>query len=190
MNLDTVITQLKAYCPYFSGNISGSADYATGLETVVSLPLPACFVYPLDDAPSDNENMGWGLRQLVQEKIAVVIEIDNTSDRRGQTSVTSVEQAKYAIFAAILNWSPFPLTRANQGLRYGGGHLIGFDRARLFWEFIFVSDSTITEDDGFTVAGQPLTEVNISVTPTNASPDLSLPNTDDVSVEVNILLDS
>jgi hypothetical protein len=161
MNISTVIAQLKAFAPAFNGNVAGAASYVEGLETVVSLPLPAAFIYPLADDPDNNENMGWGLRQTVEERIAIVIQADNTADRRGQAAAVSIEELKYAVFAAILNWNPSGQLRANQGLRYGGGHLLGMDRARIFWQLEMVLAAVITENDGFTVAGQPLTQIDI-----------------------------
>lgn len=181
MNIDTIILQLKANCPSFAGNIAGAADYATGLETVVSLPLPAAFVYPLEDVASENQNMGWSLRQLVQEKIAVVVEIDNSvasgGDRRGQAAVTSVETLKYEIFSGLLNFNPSGLPRANQGLRYDGGTLLGFDRARLFWQFTFSLAATISETDGFQYTGVPLEQIDITVSGTvdgSTAPDIDV----------------
>lgn len=162
MNLDTVITQLRAYAPMFQNRVAGAADYATGLESSVNLPLPACFVFPLDDAPTESSGMGGPLRQQIEERIAVVVEADNSPDRRGQTSVTTIEAMKYAIFAAILNWNPSGLPRAGQGFRYGGGHLLGMDRARIFWQFEFYLTATIDQDDGFIPTADYLENIDIT----------------------------
>jgi hypothetical protein len=164
MNIDTVITQLRTYAPIFNNNVAGAADYAKGLETVVSLPLPSCFVYPLEDAVEENSGMGGSLHQEVHERIAVVVELDNTTDRRGQSSVTSVEAIKYGIFKAILNWNPSGFGRAGQGLRYNGGHLLGMDRERIFWQFDFYLTATITQTDGFIPSAQYLQTISITDT--------------------------
>jgi hypothetical protein len=155
---------MSAACPIFNGNVGGAADYSVGLESTTTMALPCCFVYPVSDDPAPNEDMGGALRQLVQERIAVVVCVDNSADRRGQAGADSIEAIKYALFAGILNFYPSDQFRANQGLRYGGGHLLGFDRARLFWNFEFVLNATISEDDGWLYVGQPLREITITDT--------------------------
>jgi hypothetical protein len=165
MNLSAVITQIRQYTTMFGANVAGSANYAEGLETVASLPLPACFVYPMEDSITETSGAGGSLRQEVEERIAVVVEIDNSiasgGDRRGQAAVNTIENVKYALFKALLNWNPLPIGRYAHGMWYGGGHLLGFDRARLFFEFEFYLTSFIDEDDGFVPPAAPLEEINI-----------------------------
>lgn len=161
MNIANVIAQIKANSTIFNGNIAGSADYATGMETVVSLPMPAAYVYPLEDSIIQTSGMGGSIRQEIDELTAVVVCIDNTPDRRGQAAVTTIDTIKFALFAALLNWNPNLGARSGQGMIYAGGHLIGMDRARLWWQFDFKITSTITQFDGFIPPSAPLEQVNI-----------------------------
>jgi hypothetical protein len=156
MKIDKVIEQLKAYAAMFEGRVAGAADFAQGVESQVWLTLPAAYVIPLDEDATENVDTT-SLRQYVTERIGVIVEIDNSTDRRGQAAATSIDDARTWIFKALLNWHIDP-NRSARGLYYGGGQLREFDRARLFYQFEFCLDSTISYDDGFQVGGTPLTQ--------------------------------
>jgi hypothetical protein len=66
-----------------------------------------------------------------------------------------------AVFAAILNWLPAG-EMAPRGLSYGGGRILTFDRARLFWQFEFVLGTQITDADGWQTTPLPLLEIDVS----------------------------
>ena len=170
MNLENVVAQIKAYLPAVGGRVSGAADYATGLETVVNMQLPAAFVFAINDDPAENEN--WpGLQQAVTERIGVVVQFDNTtgSDADARTGFAGIDQVypmRAALFSALLSWlPPDQFGRAARGLAYGGGRIVHFDRARLFWQFEFTLETTITDADGFGPFGDPLTDVVLTLQP-------------------------
>jgi hypothetical protein len=146
--------------------VAGAADFATGLESQVWQTLPAAYVIPLEDeaTPNDEQN---ALRQTVTERIGVVVEFDNSQDRRGQGVTLSYEAMRTALFAALLNWHPDPDAASVNGLEYAGGHLIQFDRARLFFQWEFSRDITIDETDGFQVGSVPLLEIDGNDDPGN-----------------------
>jgi hypothetical protein len=179
MNLESVIAQLKTYVPALGGRISGAADFAAGLESVVDLPLPAGFVMPLDDDAGDNDSYP-GLYQPVTERIGVVVEFDNTtrSDADARTGFSGADQVypmRANIFSAVLSWIPTDqVGRAARGFSYGGGRLLTFDRARLFWQFEFTLDTLITDADGFPISGDPLTDVRGTIQP-SGDPGLAIP---------------
>lgn len=155
MNLDLVMTQLKTYAPLFAGRVAGAANFAVGLETQVWMDLPAVYVIPLDEDSSENTDAA-GLRQTITERIGIIVELDNIADRRGQAPSATLNDARAAVFAAVLNWHIDP-NRSPRGLYYGGGQLREFDRARLFYQFEFCLDTQYTYADGFQqAAGVPL----------------------------------
>lgn len=162
MNIDNVILQLRQNCDVFNGNVAGAADFAKGIETVVDMPLPAAYVVPLEDTAGENI-LDNGLVQQVNERIAVIVEISNSADRRGQTSSDQINTLKYDIFSALLNWRIDP-DRAVKGLQYDGGRLLDYDRGRLFWVFEFSLLVTIDDDDGYQVPTNPLDEIDITNT--------------------------
>lgn len=172
MNLQAIILQLKALAPVFAGNVAGAAKFAEGISDQTWLPQPAAYVMPTEESagPNDQQN---GLRQTITERFEVVISLDNRADRRGQSSAEQLDQFKSAIFKAILGWRPDSTADApnyqqgnpfvdhsSRGLRYAGGELREFDRARFFWAFIFEIDVLVTgQGDGWTPGAVPLTEI-------------------------------
>ena len=170
MNIENVVAQVKTYVPAFGGRVSGAADFASGLETVVNMALPAAFVLALEDDATENDT--WpGLQQAVTERIGVVIQFDNTtgSDADARTGFAGIDQVypmRAAVFSALLSWlPPDQVGRAARGLAYGGGRMLTFDRARLFWQFEFTLETTITDADGFADVGDPLTGALVTLQP-------------------------
>ena len=165
MNLPDIVAQLRAAAPLFGGRVAGAADFATGLETQVWQDLPAAYVIPLDDEaePNDAQN---AIYQIVNERIGVIVEFENGVDRRGQTVTALYEPTRAGLFAALLNWNPDP-TRAPRGFMYAGGHLIQFDRKRLFYQWEFNLPITITEVDGWQPDSTPLLEIDANSDPGN-----------------------
>lgn len=162
MNINQIISQLRSYCPALEGRVAGSADFDTGVDTTVNMALPAAYVIPLDDETSENLDMS-GLQQLVHERIAVIVEFDASTDRRGQAAVSQVEAMKYDLFAALLNWQIAP-ARAVKGIEYAGSRLLAFDRARLFYQWDFALETTISDEDGYQVTAIPITEIDLDIT--------------------------
>lgn len=162
MDIDAVITHLRANVPVLAGRVAGAADFARSLESQVSLTLPAAYVIPLDEDAEPNPP-GSGLRQNVTERIGVVVEFANDADRRGQVAATSRDAMRTALWAALLNWRIDPV-RAAQGLFYAGGQLRDFDRARLFYQWDFALEITITQDDGWQEPTAPLAEIDLGLT--------------------------
>jgi hypothetical protein len=161
MDISKVITQLRTYCPSLK-IIGGSADFNSGLESVVNpSQLPAAYVIP-DGDEADANQLSNALLQLVRERIQIVVQFDNSADRRGYGSVNQVDAMKYALFSAILNWRIDP-THAQRGLEYDGCEFIAMDRGRLWYGFRFSQELTITNWDGFQETGVDLTEIDVTV---------------------------
>lgn len=148
MNIDTIITALKARCPSFgeagARRISGAAEYAQISETV-KMPTPAAYVVPMDDEVSQQESSN-GYRQVVRDVFAVIVVLSNTTDERGQTSVVAVEDIRTELFAALLGWSP---DARHDRIEYEGGQIMAIDRARLFYQFEFAADMELREEDTY-----------------------------------------
>lgn len=165
MNIDKVITQMRTYCPTFQNRVAGAADFAKGLETTVDMALPAAYCVMLEEAAEENTSLN-SLFQQVNERFAVILEIDNSTagggDRRGQGSADQVDPLKYEVFSAVLNWRI--TDRATKGVQYDGGRILDFDRARLWWQLEFSVITTIDSDDGFQEPFTPLTEIDITDT--------------------------
>ncbi len=163
MDLAAVVVQLKQYAPVFSCRVAGAADFATGLESTVWPDLPAAYVIPLEDEADGNDEQT-GLQQLVTQRIGVVVEFDNTADRRGQGVTLNYATMRAALFAALLNWNADPM-RGRRGMAYAGGHMLQFDRNRLFFQWEFALEIWISEADGFQPGAPPLLEIDANTNP-------------------------
>lgn len=167
MNLDAVIAQLRAEAPSFADRVAGAANFADAMEGEVALALPAAYVIPLEEEASENDSLN-GLRQLVTERIGVVLHLDNAvangGDRRGQAPVASVDALRLEVFAAILNWAPAGSLAVVRGLEYAGAQLLKIDRARVFYQLEFTLEATLTDSDGYQAPNEPLEEIDVIVT--------------------------
>lgn len=166
MDLAQVILHLRKNVPVFAGRVAGAADFQRGLEGEAQMDFPAAYVIPLEEDAEGNASLD-GLYQHVTERIGVVVAFANTQDRRGQGVTALYEPTRLTLFRALLNWRPQPLPgtpqRAERGLEYGGGRPLDFDRARLWYQYDFTLPTLITDDDGWHVAGDPLTAVTVDV---------------------------
>ncbi|AOX16923.1 phage tail terminator protein [Kozakia baliensis] len=164
MNVDQVIAQIKAYTKFFNhdgaAQVAGAAEAAQVVDKAW-LKRPAAYVIALDDAAGDNMSMN-GLDQDVEESIAVIVDLDNTPDQRGQFAASTVDQARADLFSCLLNWLPGG-ANASRGFQYGGGHLIQLDRARLHWQFRFSLKILITDGDGWQAPSEPITEIDATL---------------------------
>lgn len=145
MDLTPVISALRTRCAAaFSSRVAGAAQFQM-LPESASLDVPCAFVLPMDDSPdpsiSDNT-----VRQYLDERFAVVVALDNTTDERGQAAVLNVHTARAALWAALLGWQ---VTTNHNGINYEGGSLLKIDRARLWYQFEFSAGMEIGPTDGW-----------------------------------------
>jgi hypothetical protein len=162
MRIDAVVAQLRLYAPVFGGRVAGAAEFAGGVSDQTWMASPAAYVLPLDEEAGENDSND-GLYQIVAERVGVVLALDNSADRRGQSTATQLGGLRAAVFAALLNWRPDPNSQV-RGYAYGGGRLLDMDRGRLFYQWEFVIATTITDDDGWQPPSVPLTEIDLVIT--------------------------
>jgi hypothetical protein len=178
MRVDVIIGQIKAYCPFFAGNVAGAAAYAEGVDSQVWLQTPAAYVVPLEGDATANTDQGGALNQMLTERVNVIVQFDNRSDRRGQTVTENLEPVKYQLFGALLNWRPnssvenpgiiIPGTPgadvSARGMSVVAHGLVAFDLARLFYRWTFELEVTVTDADGWKPTGVPLVGVQGTIT--------------------------
>jgi hypothetical protein len=88
-----------------------------------------------------------GLYQILQTTMAVIVEFDATNDRRGQDPAMGYDDVQTALYACLLNWKPVPCA-GPRGMYTVGGHYLDLDRARLFYQWEFALDVTLSDQDG------------------------------------------
>jgi hypothetical protein len=161
MRIDDIIVQLRLICPSFIGpsgpRIAGAANRSNAVELTTKMSLPYALVYPIADTAGENLSMS-GLRQNKTRTFGVCVVFDNSEDRRGQNVASQVWIMEDEINKAILGWHPFPQIAA-RGIYLGDNNEIEtMDRARIFWEYTFRYDITLTQWDGFMVQPTPITD--------------------------------
>lgn len=179
MNLDLVIQQLRGFATLFGNRVAGAAEFNAALETDALMTLPAAYVLRLQSSPTENDSLD-GLYQVSTRRIAVAVALDNSAERRGQAAITSLDAIEAALFGAILNWRPDP-DRSARGFASDGDHLLHSDRARLWHQFEFVLEETITDADGFQPGGDPLVEIDLGL-------DLSQPPDGIADTSLHVIL--
>jgi len=164
MNVPQVIAQIKTTTQVFNhdggAQVAGAAEAAQVVDKAWLL-RPAAYVIPLDDSASENVSMN-GLDQDVEETIAIIVDLDNSADQRGQSSVATVEQVRADLFSCLLNWMPDG-SNATRGFSYAGGHLIQLDRTRMHWEFRFSLKILISDADGWQAPEEQITEIDATL---------------------------
>lgn len=144
MLLEPIIAALRTRCPVFTNRIAGAAQFKT-LPESAAMQLPCAFVIPLDDSPGESRSQN-SVRQELSEAFAVIVALDNTVDEKGQGGAASVHAMRAVLWSALLGWQP---GADSSGIVYEGGHLLGLDRARLWWQFEFSAPMEIGPTDGW-----------------------------------------
>lgn len=142
MNLDSVITRIRQSCPSFSERVAGAAEFAA-LGPNAKVGLPAAFVIPLDDQAGEQESMN-RYRQKLTDRVAVVVVLDNSADRRGQAAAAGVHALRAELWRALLLWPP---GEEYDGLMYEGGQGLDLNPAHLYYQFEFSAATEISIED-------------------------------------------
>ena len=179
MDLDVVITALRARCPSYSQRVAGAARFQI-LPEASKLAVPHAFVIPLDDSPGESRASN-AERQSMTDSFAVIVAISNLADEKGQGATATVRTQRTELWKALLGWRP---TLEYNGINYEGGHLLQIDRARLWYQFEFGAEMEIGPEDGYEetqLAALPPFEganINVDVIDPAADPNLQYPGPD------------
>ncbi|MDP3088865.1 MAG: hypothetical protein Q8M99_11850 [Methylotenera sp.] len=128
----------------FVGRIAGAAEFAV-LSPDAKLSLPCAYVIPLDDQAQPN-NSDNGYSQIVRDGFAVIVVLSNEADELGKSSIAQVIPVRNVLNAALLSWAP---DSEHGPIEYDGGQLLDVDRARLYYQFEYASETQITESDTY-----------------------------------------
>jgi len=142
MSLPAIIDRLKANAPLFAGNVAGAAEFSAEAEAM-RLPLPMAFVMRNGSSTSEATTLGEVL-QLMTEEYAVVIAVDNSTDTLGHAAEQLLEPVIEQVRKALLGWTWDTL---HNGMTFSRDDHVGFDRARLWHQMIFSTESVIASLD-------------------------------------------
>ena len=152
MQLELIITQLRALCPSFNGRVAGAAEFKPVSEAA-ALPVPCAFVIPLDDRPEPPKVLN-AVGQEMTDSFGVIVALDNRADEKGQNGAASVHAIRVEVWRALMGWIPGLVNTVNpatdyNGIFYEGGSLLSLDRARLWYQFEFGAQMWIGPSDGW-----------------------------------------
>jgi hypothetical protein len=139
MKTTPLIDRLKAQVAAFGARVAGTATLEGAAET--DLAVPHAFVVPQGDQTEPDEMAGGATVQIIRELFGVIVAVANVSDERGQTAGDQIDDLRVALVAALEGFRPDPRYAP---LEYYGSSYIESDRARLWWQFDFV---TTTQSD-------------------------------------------
>lgn len=143
MKLTPIIAALRARCPMFESRVSGAAQFKD-LPDVGKMALPAAYVVPGDDSPGEQKSQTdyW---QILREGFSVIVFVSNGRDERGQfASYDVVDDVRKMLFKALLGWNP---EDNGNPITYDGGTLLDVNRHELSYQFDFVVETELSEDD-------------------------------------------
>ncbi len=128
MDLSLIIARLKAQLPGLK-SISGSADMAAAMASVIA--LPAAFVLPLADKV-DNIDMTGGTEEQSIDAFGVIHVLSNVRDPRGDASLDDLKTFRANLRTALVGWVPDATN--GEPVHRTGGHLLSLDdKSRLWW---------------------------------------------------------
>ena len=139
MRTTPIIDRLKAEATSLSGRVAGAAALARAMEMGSDWPVPHAFVVALSETADPNELLGDIAAQRVTQTFGVAVLVDNTSDEPGHTASDQIQDLFAEIMPALMGWAQ---DAGHQQFDYVSGELGEYDRARMWWEFVF---QTVTE---------------------------------------------
>lgn len=149
MKLNPIVAHLRATCPTFARRIAGGIDWDAVVESA-QLALPAAYVIASADAASPSKAQN-AVIQDITEQFAVVIVLD-TSDERGQQDNDLLHDLRAELWRALVGWVPGP---DYEPIEYGKGALLHISRARVVYQFTFLSSFQLGRGRGGG-AGDPI----------------------------------
>lgn len=143
MKLTPIIAALRARCALFQNRVAGAAQFKD-LPEVGKMILPSAYVVPGDDSPGEQKSLTdyW---QTIREGFSVIVFVSNSRDERGQfASFDVVHEVREALFKALLGWNP---EEGGNPITYDGGTLLDVNRHELSYQFDFVVETELGEED-------------------------------------------
>jgi len=153
MKIGPIVLKIRLAETRFTNNVFGAAELAMAQEYTL-LPESA-FVIPLSETTKPN-NMDTGINQVITERFAVVVALDNgssDSDKVGLKAYDVLNDVRSEIFSAVLGWQ---IDGAESVISYAGGRIAQINRVYLWYQFEFLYDTRIDDDDGIDTGADAL----------------------------------
>lgn len=142
MRLGPVVLRLRNANTRFENRIGGAAELDVALKQTLQKEM--AFVIQLTEEVTPNE-YDTSINQKVTERFGVIVALQSDSsqaDKLGITAYDSLYATRQELFSNLLGWL---MTDAEDLVSYGGGRLLGFDRAYLWYQFEFLTSFRIED---------------------------------------------
>lgn len=172
MRLGPIVLKLRLANTRFENRIAGAAELAFSLKG--SLLAEMAFVVQLSEASSPNVYDS-GINQKITERFGIIVMLKNDvsqKDKTGLTAYDSLFEIRKELLKALLGWQ-IPGTESL--VSYGGGRVLGINRAQFWYQFEFEAMTRIDDNDGIDVGRDKLENFDIIYAQWVMKPSAKLP---------------
>jgi hypothetical protein len=179
MQLGPIVLKLRLATTQFENRIAGAAELAYALKGALQAEM--AFVVQLAETASKN-TLDSDINQLITERFGVIVMLENDTaqtDKTGLTAYDSLSTIRAELFTALLGWQ---VPGTEDLVSYGGGRVLGINRAQFWYQFEFITTTRIGNDDGVDVGRSDLEDFDSIYAQWVLAPDAELPISEDLPV--------
>ena len=155
MRLGPIALKLRLADTRFENKVAGAAELAFALQDGASLREEMAFVIQISETVAAN-TLDSGINQKITERFGIIVMLNNAlsdKDKTGLTAYDSLYEVRQELFKALLGWQ---VTGTESLVSYGGGRLLGINRAQMWYQFEFETTDRVDDDDGVDVGASSL----------------------------------
>jgi len=179
MKIGPIVLKLRLATTRFENRIGGAAELSFVLKG--SLQAEMAFVVQLSETVAANAYDS-GINQLITERFGVIVMLQNDTtqkDKTGLTAYDSLFDIRAELFTAILGWQ---IPGTEDLVSYGGGRVLGINRAQFWYQFEFETTTRISDEDGVDVGVSDLEDFDTLYAQWVLAPSANLPISEDLPV--------
>lgn len=180
MKISPIVVKLRTDNTTFGNLIAGAAELP--LAIAGTLLEEMAFVVQISGKPSKNVNDN-SINQLIDEVFAVIVALKNDttqSDKTGLTAHDRLFDVRAEIFKSIIGWT---IPGQESITSSAGERLFDLNSAWLWYQFDFLTQKRITDEDGFDTGAEALPNFDTLYAEYIMSPNANLPHTTGLPIE-------
>jgi len=146
MRVTPIIERIKEANTRFGNYVAGSAELELAIKNTLKKDI--AFVCPVDETCPAN-NYDSGIKQIITEKFAVIVAIENDSSDKEKTGIIAYDQlhrVRSELFRSLVGWQ---IKGAESIISYTGGAFMIIQNDYLWWQYNFQYTVRMEEFDGF-----------------------------------------
>lgn len=173
MKIGPIVLALRLAGTRFGSRIAGAAELGMVLDGA-TLNDETAFVVPTADKPDSNKESS-GINQKVIEGFAVIVALSTDNNKKDKLSIAAydnVHDVRAELFAGVLG---LQINGQESIVSYAGGQLVEINRAYLWYQFEFVVNYRLDDDDGVDVGADALPSLEKIYAQYMLAPNTALP---------------